>query len=61
MGPDKGAAAAAAVSPALVERVRGVIGQQGEEWLAGLPQLAKELAARWRLAVQPPFSGLSYN
>jgi streptomycin 6-kinase len=60
MAVDKGAAADG-VPPALAQRVRSVFGEQGEEWLAGLPQRVAGLAARWRLAVQPPFPGLSYN
>jgi streptomycin 6-kinase len=61
MAADKGAAATVAIPPALARTVRGLFGQQGEDWLAGLPPLVEELAARWRLVVQPPFARLSYN
>jgi streptomycin 6-kinase len=61
MAADKGAEATVAIPPALARTVRGLFGQQGEDWLAGLPPLVEELAARWRLVMQPPFAGLSYN
>lgn len=33
----------------------------GDDWLAELPQLIAACEARWGLAVQPHFPGLSYN
>lgn len=42
-------------------KIIDVHGQAGVEWLARLPQLVDEWAARWSLVVLPPFPELSYN
>ncbi len=38
-----------------------VHGQAGVEWLARLPALVADVAARWSLTILPPFPKLSYN
>lgn len=36
-------------------------GMRGEKWLAHLPFIIAELAARWQIMVEKPFPNLSYN
>jgi streptomycin 6-kinase len=36
-------------------------GQEGLEWLGGLPTAVSAVARQWSLRVQAPFAGLSYN
>jgi streptomycin 6-kinase len=43
------------------QKIIDVHGQAGVEWLARLPELVAEVAARWSLTVLPPFPELSYN
>ena len=43
------------------QKIVNVHGQTGVEWLARLPELVAEVAARWSLTVLPPFPELSYN
>lgn len=42
-------------------KIRDVHGPRGAAWLAQLPGLLDEFAARWSLAVLPPFPVSSYN
>ena len=42
-------------------KIIDVHGQAGVEWLARLPALLADVAARWSLTVLPPFPELSYN
>ena len=42
-------------------KIIDVHGPAGVEWLARLPALVDEWAARWSLVVLPPFAELSYN
>lgn len=42
-------------------KIIDVHGQKGVAWLAALPTLVAEVAARWTLTVRPPFAELSYN
>lgn len=42
-------------------KIIDVHGQKGVAWLAALPTLVAEVAARWSLTVRPPFTELSYN
>src|SRR5579859_113968 len=42
-------------------RMVEVHGAAGGAWVAQLPALLAACAARWELAVGPPFPGLSYN
>jgi len=43
------------------QNILDVHGLAGATWLAALPALLEECAARWSLALGPPFSNLSYN
>lgn len=43
------------------QNIFDVYGPAGEAWLAGLPALLEECAARWSLTLGPPFGNLSYN
>ena len=42
-------------------KIIDVHGQTGVAWLARLPALVADVAARWSLIVLPPFPELSYN
>ncbi len=42
-------------------KIIDIHGQKGVAWLAALPALVAEVAARWSLTVRPPFPELSYN
>jgi len=42
-------------------KIIDIRGRAGVEWLARLPALIDEWAARWSLVVLPPFPALSYN
>ena len=42
-------------------KIIDVHGQAGVEWLAQLPALLADVAARWSLTILPPFPELSYN
>ena len=42
-------------------KITDIHGAAGVAWLAALPALMAETAARWSLTVQPPFPELSYN
>jgi streptomycin 6-kinase len=42
-------------------KIMDVHGQAGVAWLAGLPALLAQCAARWSLNIQPPFPISSYN
>lgn len=48
-------------SSGCARKIIDVHGQAGVEWLARLPKLVDEWAARWSLVVLPPFAELSYN
>ena len=43
------------------QKIIDVHGQTGVAWLARLPMLLADVAARWSLTVLPPFPELSYN
>ncbi len=43
------------------DRIEGVFGPAGVEWLARLPRLLESAASRWSIELQPPFQPLSYN
>ena len=43
------------------QKIIDVHGQTGVAWLARLPMLLADAAARWSLTVLPPFPELSYN
>jgi streptomycin 6-kinase len=43
------------------QAILDVHGPAGESWLAALPALLNEVAARWSLTLRPPFPQLSYN
>lgn len=43
------------------QKISDVHGQAGVDWLARLPALVAEVAARWSLTVLAPFPELSYN
>jgi len=47
--------------PGLTLGAAEIHGAAGRAWLAGLPALLSELAARWALDLAPPFPRLSYN
>ncbi len=44
-----------------VQTITAMYDAWGEAWLAALPALLDELAARWGLTLLPPFPNLSYN
>jgi streptomycin 6-kinase len=46
---------------ACASKILDVHGQRGAAWLAALPALLEEFAARWSLTVLPPFPVPSYN
>lgn len=46
---------------AFTGRVNDVHGEHGREWLASLPGLIDECAARWSLSIAPPIGDPSYN
>src|SRR3954453_15694587 len=43
------------IPPQLDENIRSWHGQEGADWLAGLPTAVARLAARWELTVGQPF------
>ncbi|MEZ4767003.1 MAG: aminoglycoside phosphotransferase family protein [Caldilineales bacterium] len=49
------------LSDEFIHRISGAFGQPGRQWLADLPVLVAEYAARWSLIVHAPFEPLSYN
>ena len=62
--PDRPRAAAASpglVDAAFAQRMVGVHGAAGAAWVAQLPALLAEYAARWSLTLLPPFTPLTYN
>lgn len=46
---------------AFIRRITTTFEPHGAPWLAALPELLGACAARWRLAIAPPFPELSYN
>ena len=42
-------------------KIIDIHGDVGAKWLARLPELVADVAARWSLTVLPPFPALSYN
>ena len=44
-----------------VTTVQAAFGAAGSELLASLPALLEEVAARWQLAIEPPFPNLTFN
>ncbi len=42
-------------------KIVDIHGEKGVAWLAALPALVADAAARWSLTVRPPFPELSYN
>lgn len=51
----------ARIPAAVVERLGGVFGERARAFAERLPALLAELAARWELALEPPFPALSYH
>lgn len=49
------------IPPGFARTTMALHGAAGEAWLVDLPKLVAGLAARWGLAVAPPFPELSYN
>ncbi len=49
------------VAERLARTLREWQGEAGAAWLARLPEIVGECAARWSLTVQPPFAKLSFN
>lgn len=49
------------IPPGFARTTMALHGAAGDAWLADLPKLVARLAARWGLAVAPPFPELSYN
>src|SRR5262245_20136363 len=43
--------------PALTRRRAMQLGERGERWLAGLPDLVAELARQWSITLGPPLPG----
>lgn len=50
-----------AVSDDFARLMRAVHGEAAEPWLRELPALIADIAARWRLAMEPPFEPLTFN
>jgi streptomycin 6-kinase len=48
------------ISDEFRQRIVGVFGELGLDWLARLPEIVAECAEQWELTVGPPFT-LSYN
>ena len=42
-------------------RITGTFGQAGNDWLANLGQLLKDVSEKWSISQEPPFQPLSYN
>lgn len=43
------------------DRMRAMFGQTGEEWVAALPAIVAECAARWQITLAPPFANLTFG
>ncbi|HEV7645711.1 MAG TPA: aminoglycoside phosphotransferase family protein [Pyrinomonadaceae bacterium] len=41
--------------------ITGMFGESGKKWLAELPEIARETAAKWSLKMEKPFKDLSYH
>lgn len=49
------------IPPDFSERIRTLHGTQGAEWLDKLPVLVERYQRRWKLLLEGPFNGPSYN